>query len=76
MYGFYDNITETCTVICAVGYYGDLQTRICEPCASPCLTCQLTSTTCLECLPSFMQFYGLCYSNCPSGNYMASDNTS
>lgn len=62
-----------CVSACDSGYF--IQSSVCMPCLYPCTTCITTASTCLTCSQPFLLRSQQCVSQCPSGEYAASNNT-
>lgn len=62
---------SSCVVTCPAGTY--ILGSACQVCASPCLTCQASSSgvNCISCLSGYFQLGSSCYTNCPLGYYQS-----
>lgn len=58
---------------CQVGYYGNIQTRVCEKCSNHCLLC-LHAHTCLQCVPGYIPLDGVCVDSLSCSAYQSQYN--
>jgi len=58
---------------CPEGYYSI--NNKCRACTSPCLTCEISSSTCTSCINNYYLFESTCYQRCPTGTVKQSDLT-
>jgi len=71
--GLYMSSTETgvCLSACATSEYGDIITRNCYSCISPCLSCS-SAIGCLSCNAYYLLYQNQCLfiSRCPTNSYL------
>ena len=61
-----------CVTQCDAGSYGNTRRRICEPCASQCLTCRdgIRPDVCITCFGNAVLYKGVCQPRCPNATHM------
>ena len=73
LYPYYNQILNTCSKICADGYYQNI--NFCLPCSIICLTCNITELKCKSCnltgpYPYINNILHSCNLFCTDGYYL------